>query len=351
MRRNEPRPIVIGHRGASGYVPEHTLASYFIAAEQGADYVEPDLVMTRDGALVARHENEISGTTDVADHPEFASRRTAKTIDGIDVTGWFTEDFTLSELKTLRAKERLPELRPGNARFDRMFEIPTLEEILLLVRSLDAQREVSARHLARQAPPPIGIYPETKHPSYFRALGLPMEEVLVRALHAHGYRGAGAPVYIQSFEVGNLKELRAMTELPLLQLVNDGKPYDFVLCHDARSYVDLITPAGLAEIAGYANGLGADKNLIIPRSQGRLGAATRLVEDAHAAGLVVHGWTFRAENVFLPSDLQRGSDPAGRGDLVAELRAFLATGMDGFFTDQPDLGVCVRDAFPAGAER
>jgi len=351
MSRTKPCPIVIGHRGACGYVPEHTLASYFLAAEQGADYIEPDLVMTRDGVLVARHENEISGTTDVADHPEFASRRATKSVDGIAVTGWFTEDFTLCELKTLRAIERLPELRPANTRFDRMFEVPTLEEILLFVRSLDAQRSASAARLARPAPTAIGVYPETKHPSYFQALGLPMEEELVRALHAHGYRGADSPVFIQSFEVGNLKRLRAMTELPLLQLVSDGRPYDFVLDQDTRSYADLTRPAGLSEVAGYANGLGADKELIIPRNQGRLGAAARLVEDAHTAGLLVHGWTFRAENAFLPLDLQRGSDPAGRGDLEAELRAYLATGMDGFFTDQPDVGVSIRNTFVADARR
>jgi len=345
LSRPKSRPIVIGHRGACGYVPEHTLASYFLAAEQGADYIEPDLVMTRDGVLVARHENEISGTTDVAKHPEFASRHATKSIDGVEVTGWFTEDFTLRELKTLRAIERLPGLRPGNTRFDRMFEIPTLEEILLFVRSLDAQRKASAARLARSAPSALGVYPETKHPSYFQALGLPMEEDLVRTLHAHGYRGADAPVFIQSFEVGNLKRLRGMTELPLLQLVSEGKPYDFVLCRDPRSYADLLTPAGLSETAGYAKGVGADKELIIPRTQGRLGSATRLVADAHAAGLLVHGWTFRAENAFLPVDLQSGSNPTVRGDLEAELRAYLATGMDGFFTDQPDLGVSIRNAF------
>ena len=347
MQHKDSRPIVIGHRGASGYVPEHTLLSYFIAAHQGADYVEPDLVMTRDGVLVARHENEISGTTDVARHPEFASRRTAKRIDGVDVTGWFTEDFTLTELKALRARERLPDLRPGNTRFDGMFDVPTLEEIIGLVHALDAHHERSAQRAGLPRPRPLGIYPETKHPSYFQALGLPMERVLVQALHVNGYRGANAPIFIQSFEVANLRALRGMTELPLVQLVSDGKPYDFVLSADARTYADLLTPTGLSEVARYANAVGADKNLIIGRKDGRLGAPSALVADAHAAGLLVHGWTFRAENEFLPTDSRIGADPAASGDLASELRAFLATGMDGFFTDHPDIGVRARDAFCA----
>jgi glycerophosphoryl diester phosphodiesterase len=348
MHSDHLRPIVIGHRGASGYVPEHTLLSYFIAAHQGADYVEPDLVMTRDGVLVARHENEISGTTDVANRPEFASRRTSKSIDGVAVSGWFTEDFTLAELKTLRARERLPELRHGNMRFDGMFEIPTLDEIIGLVHALDAQRERSAQSVGLPRPKPIGIYPETKHPSYFQALGLPMEKALVQTLHANGYSGADAAIFIQSFEVANMRELRRLTQLPLVQLVGDGKPYDFVVSNDARGYADLLTPSGLSEIARYANAVGADKSLIVPRVGDKLGSPTRLVADAHVAGLMVHGWTFRAENAFLPLDLRSGSDPAALGDLSSELRAFLATGMDGFFTDHPDIGVRVRDAFVAG---
>jgi glycerophosphoryl diester phosphodiesterase len=327
---HERKPIVIGHRGASGYVPEHTLVAYFIAIAQGADYVEPDLVMTKDGVLVARHENEIGGTTDVAERLEFASRRTTKSIDGVAVTGWFTEDFTLAELKTLRAKERIPQLRPANTRFDGMFEVPTLEEVLNLVRS---QRRV------------IGVYPETKHPTYFASIGLAMERPLVRLLHRYGYRGKRAPVFIQSFEVGNLKQLARMTDLPLVQLLNDtGKPWDFVVSGDPRTYADLAKPAGLAEIARYARGIGVNKNLMIPRTpQGFLGAPTTLVADAHAKRLAVHGWTFRAENNFLPKDFQSSTDPLAHGDLAAEVMRFLELGMDGFFTDQPDIGVRARN--------
>jgi glycerophosphoryl diester phosphodiesterase len=343
------RPIVIAHRGASGYVPEHTLAAYFIAVQQGADFIEPDLVMTRDGVLVARHENEIGETTDVASRPQFAARKTTRVIDGETVTGWFSEDFTLAELKTLRARERIPQLRPGNLRFDGMFEVPTLEEILALVRALDAQRQSAAHERGLPAPRPIGIYPETKHPSYFDALGLSMEEPLVQALHRWGYVEADAPVYIQSFETANLKALRAMTKLPLIQLLADaGRPYDLVLAQDSRTYADLATPEGLAGIAAYANGIGPHKNLILPLTpDGALGAPTALVRDAHARGLLVHAWTFRAENHFLPGPNRSSGAPPDLGDLDAEVRAFLAAGIDGFFADHPDLGVCARDAFLA----
>jgi glycerophosphoryl diester phosphodiesterase len=335
-KHHQTGPLVIGHRGASGYVPEHTLVSYFIAIQLGADFVEPDLVMTKDGVLVARHENEIGGTTDVAQRPEFADRRKTRTIDGVALTGWFTEDFTLRELKTLRAKERIPQLRPANARFDRMFEVPTLEEVLDLVRAANAQRSK-----------PIGVYPETKHPTYFQSIGLAMEEPLVKILHKHGYRGKRAPVFIQSFEVGNLQKLARMTDLPLVQLLDaSGRPYDFVVKGDARTYADLAKPAGLAEIASYASGVGVNKSLMIPRTpQGFLAAPTALVSDAHARGLIVHGWTFRAENSFLPKDFQSSSDPLAYGDLEGEIQRFLDLGMDGFFTDQADLGVRARNDF------
>jgi glycerophosphoryl diester phosphodiesterase len=338
---------VIGHRGASGYVPEHTLVSYFIAIQMGADYVEPDLVMTKDGVLVARHENDISGTTDVADRAEFARRRKAKTIDGAAITGWFTEDFTLAELKTLRAKERIPQIRPGNARFDRKFEIPTFEEVLSLVRDMNSERARAGEGADRQQLKAIGVYPETKHPAYFAGIGLAMEDSLVRILHRYGYHGRNAPVFIQSFEVGNLKRLARMTDLPLVLLLDDkGQPFDFTAAGDARTYADLAKPAGLAEVARYASGIGVNKNLMIPRTPaGFLGAPSTLVRDAHAAGLVVHGWTFRAENTFLPKDFQSGSDPAGSGDLAAETKRFLALGMDGFFTDQSDIGVRARNDF------
>jgi glycerophosphoryl diester phosphodiesterase len=327
------KPLVIAHRGASGYLPEHTLAAYFVAIQQGADYVEPDLVMTKDGVLVARHENEIGGTTDVAARAEFAGRKTTKTVDGEAVTGWFTEDFTLAELKKLRAKERIPALRAGNTRFDGMFEVPTFDEVLTLVQGVNW-----ARKDRRQKP--VGVYPETKHPSYFAALGLALEAPLVRTLERYGYRGKDAPVYIQSFEVGNLVKLAKLTELPLVQLLNvSGRPWDFSAAGDARTYADLAQPEGLAEIAKYARGIGAHKNLMIPRAEGgALGEPTTLVRDAHAAGLLVHGWTFRAENNFLPPEFRSGAEPPESGDLEGELKRFLALGMNGFFTDQPDRG-------------
>jgi glycerophosphoryl diester phosphodiesterase len=343
---SEPHPIVIGHRGASGFVPEHTLAAYFIAIQQGADFIEPDLVITKDGVLVARHENEISGTTDVSEHPEFADRRTTKMIDGVSLTGWFTEDFTLRELKTLRAKERIPAIRPDNTRFDAQFAIPTLEEVLELVASTNDARTASARRLGRPAPAPIGVYPETKHPSFFDNIGLSLEEPLVRTLHRFGYLSKRDPVFIQSFETGNLRKLNRMTRVRLVQLIDaTGKPFDFVLNGDPRSYVDLVTARGLAEIATYADGIGPNKLLIIPRNaDGTLRTPTRVVADAHAFGLVVHPFTFRAENSFLPSDLRLGTDPTVIGNLAGELSRYLATGIDGFFIDQPILGVQIREA-------
>jgi glycerophosphoryl diester phosphodiesterase len=341
------RPIIIGHRGASGYVPEHTLVSYFIAIQDGADYVEPDLVMTRDGVLVARHENEIGGTTNVAEHPEFATRRATKVIDGQSVTGWFTEDFTLAELKTLRARERIPDLRPANARFDGQFQIPTLEEILALVRGVQEQRDTLARQLGQPPPKRIGVYPETKHPTYFAGIGRPLEEQLVRTLAAYGYKGRQDLAYIQSFEVANLKALSKMTQLPLVQLMDEsGAPYDFIAKHDPRTYADMATAAGLAEIATYAQAIGPAKSMIIPRNaDSSLGVPTALVANAHAHGLRVHPWTFRAENAFLPGPMRLGSAPAALGNLQGELLEYLAAGIDGFFTDQADQGLRARTLF------
>jgi len=338
-------PTVIGHRGACGYVPEHTLTSYFIAMQDGVDYVEPDLVMTKDGVLVARHENEIGGTTDVAAHPEFASRRATKVIDGVAHTGWFTEDFTLAELKTLRARERIPEVRPANTRFDGQFQIPTLVDILELVKAVEQQRAACARQQGLPPPKRIGIYPETKHPSYFAGLGLAMEEQLVSMLHSYG-----SLAFIQCFEVGNLKAMRKMTELPIVQLMEgEGAPYDFVLSGDKRSYQDMVTPAGLAEIATYANAIGPYKMQVIPRdASDGLGAPTSLVADAHAQGLQVHAYTFRAENQYLPQGMRAGSDANHSGDLESELITYLQAGLDGFFTDHPDVGVRARDAFLKG---
>lgn len=319
---NEIRPIVIAHRGASGYRPEHTLASYELAISMGADFIEPDLVSTKDGVLIARHENAISETTDVASHPEFAARKTTRRIDGHEVAGWFSEDFTLAEIKTLRAKERLP-FRDRS--FDGRFEVPTFAEVLAL-----------ARRRSGETGRTIGVYPETKHPTYFRSLGLPLEEPLLLALQEAGYRGRTAPVYIQSFEVGNLRELRKSTDLPLIQLLEAaGQPWDFTVAGDIRTYRDLATPAGLAEIAAYADGIGPDKRGIVPSGpDGRLLPPTSLVADAHHAGLLVHPWTFRSDGPFLA--------PEYGGDPEREYHQFYSLGVDGLFSDFSDTAVHAR---------
>ncbi|NHZ62444.1 glycerophosphodiester phosphodiesterase [Massilia genomosp. 1] len=337
-----PQPTVTGHRGASALRPEHTLASYQKAIEDGADIVEPDLVATKDGVLVARHENEISGTTNVSAMPQFASRKATKTIDGIPVTGWFTEDFTLAELKTLRAKERIPANRPLNAAYDGQFEVPTLQEVIDLVK-----KESGARNKT------IGIYPETKHPSYFKSIGLPLEKRLVDLLVANGYHGKDAAVYLQSFEVANLKELRKLTDMRIVQLIDNpanppaangaprNAPYDFVAAGSKSTYKDLVTPAGLKEIATYADVVSPYKEVIMPRTAANeLAAPTSFVADAHAAGLKVHTWTLRPENPFLPPSMRRGdpASPTQRGDGEAEILAYLKAGIDGFFTDDPAVG-------------
>lgn len=312
-------PIIIAHRGDSGERPEHTLASYERAIDQGADFVEPDLVLTKDGVLVARHENEISGTTDVASHSEFADRKATKTIDGMEITGWFTEDFTLAELRTLRARERLPEIRSANKRFDGLYQIPTFEEVIALVRAKEA--ETGRR---------IGLYPETKHPSYFASIGLPHEASLLRILEKNGYVGPDDPVFIQSFEVGNLKSLRGKTRLRLVQLVDrEGRPADL----PGTTYAAMLTAQGLKDIAAYADGLGPNVGLVI----GLDGADTGLVKLAHDAGLQVHPWTLRAENMFLLPMFRRGADPAVHGDFAGQVRAVVATGVDGLFSDFPGL--------------
>jgi glycerophosphoryl diester phosphodiesterase len=295
-----------------------------LAIEQGADFIEPDLVPTKDGVLVARHENNIAETTDVADHPEFAARKTVKTIDGEKQTGWFTEDFTLAELRTLRAKERLPQLRPANKAYDGQAQIPTLDEIIAL-----------AKRVTKATGRTIGIYPETKHPSYFRGIGLPIEPRLIAQLKAAGWDRADAPVFIQSFEVDNLKALHAITHVRLIQLMSAaGSPAD----HAAPSYSAMVTPEGLKQIAAYAYGIGPEKAMIMPV----WGKPTSLVANAHAAGLKVHPWTFRAENFFLPPALRSGTDLAAPGDLNAEILAFLQLDVDGFFTDYPYIGVQAR---------
>jgi glycerophosphoryl diester phosphodiesterase len=330
--RDRSEPLVIGHRGASAYRPEHTLGSYQLAIDMGADYIEPDLVSTKDRVLVARHENEISGTTDVAAHPEFAARRTTKTIDGVAVTGWFTEDFTLAELKTLRAIERLPALRPANTAFDGVYQVPTLQEVIGL-----AEREG------------VGIYPETKHPTYFDSIGLSLEEPLIKALRANGLDRRDADVFVQSFEVSNLRELARELKVPLVQLTSAaGRPYDFTAEGDPRTYADLTTPTGLRGIARYADGLGPDKAQIVPRdAQNRLLAPTSLVNDAHRAGLRVHPYTFRPENNFLSEDHRAGNPGSpeylrSRGSQPAELKLFFKLGVDGVFADNPDTAVAAR---------
>lgn len=313
-------PLIIAHRGSSATRPEHTLEAYRVAIEAGADYIEPDVVSTKDGALIARHENELSTSTNVADLPHFADRKKTKKIDGKEVTGWFSEDFTLLEIKTLRAKERLPELRPANKEYDGKFEIPTLSQVV---------------ELAKNSKRKVGVYIETKHPSYFRSIGLPLEEPLIEVLKRYDWNSRQSRVFIQSFEVGNLWALNRMTEVPLIQLVEaGGQPADFAAIEDTRTYADLMKENGLKFIKGYADGIGVQKDLVIPRdASGNLAQPTDLVARAHKLGLKVHAWTFRDENFFLAKDYQ--------GKPGEELKRYLATGLDGIFADNPATAVAV----------
>jgi glycerophosphoryl diester phosphodiesterase len=340
------KPIVIAHRGASGYFPEHTLAAYAAAIDMGADFIEPDLVMTRDGVLIARHENAlaivdeatgsvIEATTNVHALPQFAARRTTRVIDGKRISGWFAEDFTLAEIATLRARERIPRERPRNAQHDDRYPIPTLQQIIDLAKSRSAE-------LGRT----IGIYPETKHPSYHAAIGLALEPALLAVLSANGWNHREAPVFIQSFEARNLRALRDLTRVRLIQLLDArGRPWDLEAAGDPRTYADLAAAEGLGEMARYADGVGPHKALVIGRTlAGDLDLPTRFVRDAHAAGLLVHPWTFRAENAFLPLEFRTGDDRAARGDGQAEMAAYLQSGIDGFFTDHPDVGVAAVQA-------
>ncbi len=291
--------LIIAHRGASGHRPEHTIASYTLAIAMGADVIEPDLVATRDGILVARHENEIGGTTDVAD--KFASRKTTKQIDGQPVSGWFTEDLTLAELKMLRAKERLP-FRSHD--YDGQFQVPTFEEVLTLA-------EARSRETGR----PIAVYPETKHPTYFRSIGLPLEQRLVDILTKHDKTRKTDAVFIQSFEPSSLQMLRPMTKVRLVQLLDLGAD---------------VSPARLAEIATYADGIGPNTRLVIPANPDRtLRPPTTLVEDAHRAGLFVHVWTLRSEPEFL--------SPTYEGHPEREYLDYARLGVDGIFGDFPDV--------------
>jgi glycerophosphoryl diester phosphodiesterase len=321
MKNNSSPPIIIAHRGASGFRPEHTLASYELAISLGADYIEPDLVSTKDGVLIARHENEISTTTNVAEHPEFVDRQTTKLIDGKSFTGWFTEDFTLEEIKTLKAKERLP-FRDQS--FNGKFSISTFQEIIDLVK-------VKSEEIDRS----IGIYPETKHPSYFAAIGLPLEETLVKILQDNGYNSRTDPIFIQSFEIGNLQKLSKLTDLPLIQLLeNSGQPFDLVLNGDRRTYQDLTKPEELAKIAEYAAGIGPAKQMIIPvDSKGKLLSPTSLIADAHAAGLLVHPYTFRNESQYLAANYNHNPE--------TEYEQFFNLGVDGVFSDFPDTALRV----------
>lgn len=309
--------LVIAHRGASGERPEHTLAAYELAIEQGADYIEPDLVPTKDGVLVARHENELSDTTDVAAREEFADRRRSKTIDGQLVAGWFAEDFTLAELRTLRARERLPAIRPRNALYDGLWQVPTLEEIVRLVRAKEA---ATGRR--------IGLYPELKHPEFLlQSEGIDTVDLLLAELKRLGITAAD-PVFIQSFEIAPLKRLDARSDFRLVQLVKpDGGPAD----EPGMTYADMLTPSGLAAIAAYADGIGAHLGLLLESD----GTPTALVSAAHAAGLDVHGWTLRKENAFLPPQLRGPGGDSGRGDIVRLAQMLRRAGVDGLFTDDP----------------
>ena len=344
--RGWPSPFVVGHRGASAYRPEHTVAAWELAARMGADVIEPDLVPTRDGVLVCRHEPEISGTTDVARHPEFADRRKTLTIDGTETTGWFTQDFTLAELRTLRAVERLPLLRQRNTVYDGAYQVPTFDEALATRRRLSAE-------LGRT----IGIIPEIKHPTFFRSIDRPMEREVVARLKAFGLNTSRAPVTVQSFELTNLRELRTRLGLrtsTVFLTAATGAPADLVAAGDPRRYADLLTPAGLRDLARFVGGIGPALDQVIPRSpDGTLGAPTRLVEDAHAAGLRVVPYTLRPENSFLPLDFQTSTagvvDPAAYGRVLDYAVELFETGIDGIFTDAPDIGVVARERFLAGS--
>jgi glycerophosphoryl diester phosphodiesterase len=314
------RPLVIAHRGASGVRPEHTLMAYREAIAQGADYIEPDLVATKDGHLVARHENEIHETTDVAARPEFANRKTTKVIDGESVTGWFTEDFTLAELKTLRARERLPALRAISKAFDGQEPIVTYQEVIDLARA-------ESRRLKRE----IGTYPEMKHPAYFAGIGLPLEGRLAEVLKRNSLNTRSAPVFVQCFEPEPLKTFGGLSKARRVMLVSRGP-----------APVDVTSEAGLKAIAAFAEGVGPEWPLVVPIENDALAAPTPLMARARALGLEVHPWTVRAENAFLPKSLQRGTGPAAHGDADALLAALYAAGVTGVFSACPDLAVAAR---------
>ncbi|MDV6011179.1 glycerophosphodiester phosphodiesterase family protein [Haloechinothrix sp. LS1_15] len=328
---NRGKPHIISHRGASGYRPEQTIASFELAARLGADYLEPDLVTTSDGVLITRHEPVLGETTDVATRPEFADRRTTKVIDGEVLRDeWFAEDFTFDEIKILRAREPMPHLRQQNTIYDGRCAIPSFAEVIDLTMRLSIE-------LGRD----IGLYPETKHPTYFQQLDLPLEPALVGLLESNGLNRPDATVYVQSFEVTNLVKLRDQLDVPFIQLTcPEGAPYDRILACHGGTYRDMMTPEGLAGIATYAQGIGPDKQDVIPRlPDGSLGEPTSLIADAHAVGLEVHPYIFRAENAFLPIELRSSQRPSELGDLFGKIETFVEAGVDGLFVDQPDIAV------------
>ncbi|MBW5420555.1 glycerophosphodiester phosphodiesterase [Streptomyces sp. BG9H] len=332
-----PKPTVVAHRGASGYRPEHTLGSYQLALDMGAHVIEQDVVPTKDGHLVCRHENDITATTDVAAHPEFASRKTTKTVDGTKYTGWFTEDFTLAELKTLRAKERIPGTRQHNTLYDGRWDVPTLEEVF-------EWAEKQGRKRGRR----IWLHIETKHPTYFRKLGLGLEEPLAKLLRRYGRHKKNSPNFLQSFEPSSIQRLAKLVSAPRVVLLSgaSSRPWDFIEAGDPRTVADLIKPEGLEWMAGYAQGIGPTLDLIIPRkADGSLGTPTTLVEDAHEAGLVLHPYTMRNENTFLPANFRKGTDPAAYGDAFGAFKAYFETGIDGIFSDNPDTALLAAADF------
>ncbi|MFD4767969.1 glycerophosphodiester phosphodiesterase [Streptomyces niveus] len=332
-----PVPTIVGHRGASGYRPEHTLGSYQLALDMGAHVIEQDLVPTKDGHLVCRHENDITGTTDVADHPEFAGRKTTKSVDGVSLTGWFTEDFTLAELKKLRAKERIPQSRPHSTLYNGRWEIPTFEEVL---RWADEE--------GRRRGEPVWLYVETKHPTYFRGLGLGLEERLAKLLRRYGRDHRDSALFLQSFEPTSMQRMAKLVSTPRVVLFDaaNTQPWDFKQTGDPRFVADLIKPEGLKWIASFAQGIGPWVDLIIPKdATGKLGKPTTLVRDAHAKGLILHPYTMRNENSFLPADFRIGTDPNAYGDAFGAFKTYFEQGIDGIFTDNPDTGLLAAADF------
>jgi glycerophosphoryl diester phosphodiesterase len=336
VRVEAASPLVIGHRGAAGERPEHTATGYRLAIAEGADFIEPDLVMTKDGVLIDRHENEIGATTDVAAHPEFVGRKATKTVDGHSVTGWFSEDFTLAEIKTLRARERLPQLRAHNTAYDGKDQVLTFAEVAALAKAEGAK-----------AGRTVGVYAELKHPTYFAKIGLAMEDKFAAEVKAAGLASRDAPFYFQCFELDALRKVRERINVKSVFLMDaEGAPADFVAAGDPRTYADLATAAGLQFLARYVDGVGPAKTLIAPRdAQDRSQPPTGFIADAHAAGMVVHPFTFRSENQFLPAELRRGADPAAVGDAQAEYLQFFRLGVDGVFSDFPDAAVDARRRF------